>query len=488
MLRALPSSEREAELARLLQREVAETLGFDGPGSVGLDRNFYEMGMDSLMMADLVGRLKKRVGISCSALVFDHPDVRSLASKLIDRLPLDGADEARARVTATVPGEPHRVRLTTDRPTSDGVTEAATAVAVLEAPDAARSRATTRQPNWTFRVPGDGVSSAQSRPDPGAVAMDVRRVRAPARRGAARLAPSRRGAIVGHMGSIPVRVKLGDEERETGWLVDTMVLATHRNQAVGSRLMVDAHDDQPFSLSLGQTAEMREIQFRLGWKQVAPLQIAQLLVRPTAVLKGKLPGPAACAASLGLRASATLRDLLSERRTCEVRVIERFDARHDRLWADASRDLTCAVVRDASYLNWKYVDQPGQQFLRLELLEGNNLKGVAVWMFRNADEHYRYRRAFLVDLVTPLSDGPSLRQVIQAACDAAAAGEADALLCHHIDARLTDALRDCGFHLRKPERFLLVDPGQLPDAVRDRALAAGSWFVTQGDSDIDRPW
>lgn len=296
------------------------------------------------------------------------------------------------------------------------------------------------------------------------------------------------GIVVGHMGSIPVRLKLGDEERDTGWLVDTMVLPAYRNRAVGSRLMVEAHEQQPFSLSLGQTAEMREIQFRLGWQQVAPLQTAQLLVRPANVLKGKLPRPAAIAAGLGIRASATLRDLLSERRQCAARIIGRFDERHDRLWAATSRHMTCAVVRDASYLNWKYVDQPGQQFLRLELLDGDDLKGIAVWMFRNADEVYRYRRAFLVDLVAPLADASTLRQVIRAACTAAAAGEADALICHHVGARLTDALRDCAFHLRKPERFLLVDPGPLSGQARERVLSAANWFVTQGDSDIDRPW
>ena len=238
----------------------------------------------------------------------------------------------------------------------------------------------------------------------------------------------------------------------------------------------------------GRRAEMREIQLRLGWKQVATLQTAQLLARPENVLRGKLPRPAVYAAGLGLRASATLRDLLGERRQYEARVLERFDGRHDQLWQAASRDLTCAVVRDASYLNWKYVDQPGQQFLPLELFDGDDLKGIAVWMFRNADDTYRYRRAFLVDLVTPLADAASLRQVIRAACAAATAAEADSLICHHIDGRLTDALRDSGFYLRKPERFLLIDPGPLSGPARERVLSASSWFVTQGDSDIDRPW
>ena len=184
------------------------------------------------------------------------------------------------------------------------------------------------------------------------------------------------GRIVGYMGSIAVRVKLGDEERQTGWLVDTMVLEEYRNQGVGPRLMVGAHEDQPFSLSLGQTVEMREIQFRLGWKQVVPLQVARLLIRPEKVLQGRLPAPAAWAAGLAFRTSHAARKLVAERSPFNVRSIERFDERHDRLWTRASRDLTCAVVRDASYLNWKYVDQPGQQFLRLEVSDDQGIRGV----------------------------------------------------------------------------------------------------------------
>jgi hypothetical protein len=284
-----------------------------------------------------------------------------------------------------------------------------------------------------------------------------------------------------------VRVKVGTGEHDTGWLVDTMVLPAYRDQAVGSRLMVEAHDDQPFSLSLGQTAEMREIQLRLGWKQVAPLQIAQLVLRADSVLKGKLPRPAAWAAGLGLRASGALRGWFSEGPQFTTQAVERFGDRHDRLWQQASPDLTCAVVRDASYLNWKYVDQPGQRFVCLDVSDGDALRGVAIWMLREPDDHYKYRRALLVDLVAPLADTARLQAVIKAASAAAADQGADALLCHHTDGRLTRALRGCGFMLRKPERFLLIDPGPMSGEARAQLLSADSWYVTQGDSDIDRP-
>ena len=295
------------------------------------------------------------------------------------------------------------------------------------------------------------------------------------------------GRIVGYMGSIAVRVKLGDEERQTGWLVDTMVLEEYRNQGVGPRLMVDAHEDQPFSLSLGQTVEMREIQFRLGWKQVAPLQVARLPIRPEKVLQGRLPAPAAWAAGLAFRTSHAARKLMAERTPFNVRSIERFDERHDRLWTSASRDLTCAVVRDASYLNWKYVDQPGQQFLRLEVADNQGIKGVAVWMFREPNRKSHYRHAFLVDFGRPAGG-----RDVAAACYQGGLyggewrGRCVALPTHGRSSHpRAPSLR---IPWRQPDRFLLVDPGPLTGVSLDRALSSESWFVTQGDSDIDRPW
>jgi len=458
-LRSVAADERVSELAALLRTEIADTLGFDSPDSVPIDRNFYEIGMDSLMMADLVSRLTKRLGVSCTALVFNHPDVRSLADRILERLPLDieAVPAAIAESAATI-GEP---RATNYDPSMEADILAFQTNAFPE------RRADWVAPRWRWMF----IKSA------------------------VRLGVSPRfwahrdnGAIVGQMGSIPVLVKVGDEQLNTGWLVETMVLKDYRTQAVGSRLMVEAHEDQPFSLSLGQTAEMREIQFRLGWRQVAALQTAQLLVRPGNVLKGKIPTPAAWAADVGLRTSSALRDLLGHRSTYSATAIECFGRRHDALWAEASRDLPCAVVRDASYLNWKYVDQPGQDFLRLEISDGRDLKGVVIWMLRDADDVYRYRRAFLVDVVAPLSDTMALQQIVKAACGAAADRGVDALVCHHVNKRLTQALGATGFHLRRPERFFLVDPGSLSGSLLDSVLAADNWLVTQGDSDIDRPW
>jgi FkbH-like protein len=458
-LSAVAADDRLTRLRSLLRQEIADTLGFDDVESVPLDRNFYELGMDSLMMADLVSRMKKRTGVSCTDLVFNQPNVAALAPALLPRLDVNTARV----VPAPLPAAAAEAEAPPVAP-PDAMDEAA--IVAFQAQMFPDRQTDLIAPRWRWMFV---ESAARLKVEPRVwVHRDG-------------------GQIVGHMGSIPVRLKVGDEELPTGWLVDSMVLPEYRSRAVGSRLLVEAHEEQPFSLSLGQTAEVRQILFRLGWKQIAPLQISQLLVRPENVLRGKLPGPAAWVAAMGLRATTAVRDGLGTRSRLSARPVERFDAKHDDVWANAKQHLPVAVVRDASYLNWKYVDQPGQTFLRLEIGDEQGLHGVAVWLFREPDGIYRYRRALLVDIVAPFGNAEVLQQVLRSACEAAGDAGADALLCHHIDARLTAALRACGFHARQPERYLLVDPGGLSKAAQAQVLSPANWFVTQGDSDIDRP-
>jgi hypothetical protein len=65
---------------------------------------------------------------------------------------------------------------------------------------------------------------------------------------------------------------------------------------------------------------------------------------------------------------------------------------------------------------------------------------------------------------------------------------ADALVCLHINGRLGNCLQRAGFRMRQPTRYLLVRPETVDDRLRRQLLDPDGWFVTHGDSDIDRPW
>lgn len=463
-LSELPEADRPRELVALVRNEIAQTLGFQNADEVSPDQPFKELGMDSLISADFAQRLQKRTGIRSTALVFDHPSVNALAAHLLQKLPLDPVAEPQMEPSAG----PHVV----NSPVQESRTERYTPAIEAEALAFQRVGFPTRtdalvEPRWRWMF----LESARR--------LDLK----------PQLWMHRQdGVFVGQNGGIPIRVKIGNEEHQSSWLVETMVLEAYRSHAVGARLMMEAHEDVPFALSLGQSEQMRAIQLRLGWEQVAPLQTAQFLIRPERVLKGKLPRPAALAAGLGLRASNAVRSSRRKEERGDVRPVARFDSSHDRLWESMSSDLTCAVRRDASYLNWKYVDQPGQEFLRLELVEDGVPVGVIVCMFREPDQNYRYSRALLVDLVAPLHDAGLLERLINLAIRACTERQADSLLCLHVSQPLSRALRSAGFKLREPDRFLLVRPGGVNNELRSTLLKPQNWFITQGDSDIDRPW
>jgi hypothetical protein len=432
------------------------------------------MGMDSLMSAEFAGRIQKKLGTRATALVFEQPRIAGLAPRLLGVTALAAA-ATNAPVDSVSPSEadPAAAGVPTVLPSPEpgpivGYSrEIEPLVYAFQAEAWPARRRDWIAPRWNWMF----VESARR------LGLDPRI-----------WLYRDNGRIAAHNGAIPVRVKVGAHERDSAWLVDTMVLEPYRSQALGARMMVQAHEDLPFALSLGQTQQMRDIQLRLGWEQVAPLQTAQFLIRPERVLKGKLPPGAAGAAGMGLRAANAMRGALKARERLDVVEIERFGPEHDRLWERMAATVTCSVRRDASYLNWKYVEQPGQDFIRLELREQDQVRGVVALVLREPDGAYRYRRALIVDLVAPLDEPALLRRLIKAAVRAAADAGADALTCLHIARPLTTALKAAGFRLREPERFLLVRPADLDEGARRQALAGDAWYVTQGDSDIDRPW
>ena len=152
--------DREMRLAALLRAEAAATLGFNSPEEVSLDRPFSALGMDSLMMAEFIGRLARRVGVSCTSLVFEHPEIRELAPRLLELLVPALATEAGA------PPDPNRPA----------------AGQPVDAGESTRRRGGdqgvfNRRRGRGIRLSGGGLASSASESDRAAVALDVRPVR-----------------------------------------------------------------------------------------------------------------------------------------------------------------------------------------------------------------------------------------------------------------------------------------------------------------------
>ncbi|WPB95915.1 SDR family NAD(P)-dependent oxidoreductase [Streptomyces malaysiensis] len=86
-LAGLSEVDRKEVLIDVVREAVAAALGHTSGVSIGPDRLFGELGFDSLTAVELRNALQAKTGVELAAtLVFDHPDLRSLATELDTRL------------------------------------------------------------------------------------------------------------------------------------------------------------------------------------------------------------------------------------------------------------------------------------------------------------------------------------------------------------------------------------------------------------------
>jgi FkbH-like protein len=293
------------------------------------------------------------------------------------------------------------------------------------------------------------------------------------------------GKLIGHMGSQFTTLKTPRGEIVLPWFVDTMVLEQYRQKGIGSQVLLQAEEDMPIALSLGQTAEIRRILDSLGWKQICPLHIHTFMVRPDRVLRGKLPMgiDRVAAAYFALRGPRRKALQASRSNDLEVRRVDRFHSSHDALWEQMRQGVSCLAVRDSSYLNWKYADQPGQRFECWEVLRANRLLGVFVTKTEEPNANYAYRRVNWVDMVCAMNP-ETIDTVIQGCICSSVKLGADAISIQLTHRLIEERLIGQGFLARQETRYLYASRG-LTESVP--GIVDYDWLINQGDSDIDRP-
>ncbi len=86
-LSAAPISERKIILINHVRAQIAKGLGLAVPEQIGLQDNFSDLGMDSLMAVELSNRLKNSLGCHVSStLTFDYPTLEDLVNYLANDL------------------------------------------------------------------------------------------------------------------------------------------------------------------------------------------------------------------------------------------------------------------------------------------------------------------------------------------------------------------------------------------------------------------
>lgn len=157
-----------------------------------------------------------------------------------------------------------------------------------------------------------------------------------------------------------------------------------------------------------------------------------------------------------------------------VAELERFDHEADRLWAEVGPGYRVALVRDAEYLNWRYVDNPDHYTL-LGLRREGLLVGIVV-----LTETVRrgVRCGEIVDFVAPAQDDDVLKLLVAVAVDHSRRARHALVQAWTVKGTTLDArFRVAGLGVKRTEVKFLTSPDLTDPLLKD----ANAWLLTQGD-------
>ncbi len=173
-----------------------------------------------------------------------------------------------------------------------------------------------------------------------------------------------------------------------------------------------------------------------------PLHVVVRIHRPLVAASSRRAGKrlvnAAGYAALGLRGSIARRP---SRAQVSVVSVTRFDERVDRLWEEAAPAFDFIPLRNAEFLNWRYLDGRSGAFTAIAVEEepGGRVLGYAILRLWATRGH-------IVDLLTLPGRPDVVRALVDAAAREFVRGGASGTQCmlpvHH---EYNDALRRAGF-------------------------------------------
>lgn len=154
--------------------------------------------------------------------------------------------------------------------------------------------------------------------------------------------------------------------------------------------------------------------------------------------------------------------------------MQSFGVETDELWERVAPGYRVALVRDATYLNWRYVANP-DDYSAFGLSRDGELVGIVV-----VAETLRrgVRVGEVVDFVCGVDDVKTLQLLVGVAIDhARERGLALVQAWSVPDTRLDKRLRGTGLWWRRTDVKFLLNPGFTDGTVYD----GEAWLVTQGD-------
>ncbi len=289
-------------------------------------------------------------------------------------------------------------------------------------------------------------------------------------------------AIIGQYATMPVKVRVRDQEVQGSWGMDVMVAPERQRQGLGRSSLPHVGPQRR------RIARARPVGFVLPAVPETPVAgrrphpVPRQAAHPAGAAPPELAGrdqPARLGrrAAVGSASSPGSRPLRAE-----VRLIQQFDDSFTALWDELAPQFDFAVRRDAAYLNWKYVLAPHVRYSIAALRRDDRNVGYAV--YRHVHEP-RGRVTLLVDFLADPADESGLSTLLRWVDREARQADSDKVRAFAMHAEFRRVLRRSGyFQVKSTMEFVAKVNGV--DVDPDFYESTDRWHVTLGDSDQDR--
>ena len=287
--------------------------------------------------------------------------------------------------------------------------------------------------------------------------------------------------IVGQYATMPVRLTLKGLEVHGSWGMDVMVAPERQRQGIGEVLFRTWDQSVGASLGLGLSVSSHRLFKKMNWPEAGPVPC---LIKPLTRRALRRPNwPMPVNRLVGAVTWPCIR-IISRTKPLRAQIepIRHFDQRFTELWARFAPSFGLAVIRDAAYLNWKYIEPPHVRYSVVALKRDETIGGYAV--YRHLQEA-RGRVTILVDFLADPSDEEGFGTLLRWVDREARAADSDKIRTFAMHAGYRKLLRRSGyFGVKSTLEFTVkVNAVPVPSGFYDQT---DDWHVTLGDSDQDR--
>lgn len=288
-------------------------------------------------------------------------------------------------------------------------------------------------------------------------------------------------SVVGQYATMPVRLRLGDQEIDGSWGMDVMVAPERQRQGLGEVLFRTWDHNVGAALGLGLSESSYRLFKKMKWPDLGPVPCLVKPLTRRALRRPSWPMPInRLISALTLpyvRLVARARPLRAE-----IEPIRRFDASFDALWERLGPRFAFAVRRDAAYLNWKYIEPPHVRYAVVALKRDAAVHGYAV--YRHLQEP-RGRVTLLVDYLVDPDDAAGFKTLLRWVDREARDADSDKIRTFATHASFRRLMRKSGYFQVRSTMDFVAKINQV-NVAADFYSTTDRWHVTLGDSDQDR--